>query len=281
MAMSFAATVWADGIGEDPLDSPSEQVSITTAFCNDLITQISVRRCAADNFALASAYSVEGRPLLVKDYQAVDHAIAPLGRVMVIGGTHGDEPSSVQLVFDWMTRLDQQHQGTFVWRFIPALNPDGLLADRPTRTNANGVDLNRNMSVSGNARAPYQYWERRGKPERRFPGDTPLSEPETQWLVQQIVQFKPDVIISVHAPLGMVDFDGSHQIMSPPKRFGHLHLRDLAAYPGSLGNYAGVQRGIPVVTLELHSSNRLPREQQNEQMWFDMVRWLMQSLGSR
>jgi hypothetical protein len=32
-----------------------------------------------------------------------------------------------------------------LWRFIPVLNPDGLLAKPARRMNANGVDLNRNF----------------------------------------------------------------------------------------------------------------------------------------
>lgn len=35
------------------------------------------------------------------------------------------------------------------WRFIPVLNPDGLLAPKPTRVNAGGVDLNRNFPTPG------------------------------------------------------------------------------------------------------------------------------------
>jgi murein peptide amidase A len=68
--------------------------------------------------------------------------------------------------------------------------------------------------------------------------------------------------LSLHSPLGFYDFDGlsfhledfekwlekmSKETDYPLKKFG--------VYPGSLGNYAGVERGIFTVTIELPSSD--------------------------
>ena len=69
----------------------------------------------------------------------------PLGRILVIGGIHGDEYSSVSVVFKWMDILNIHHSGLFHWHFIPLSNPDGLLQPSSQRQNARGVDLNRNF----------------------------------------------------------------------------------------------------------------------------------------
>jgi len=45
-------------------------------------------------------------------------------------------------------------------------------------------------------------------------------------------------------------------------------------YPGSLGNYAGLNKLIPVVTLELPSAGSLPAREQITLMWRDLVAWL-------
>lgn len=246
----------------------------------DRIPDLPMEACL-DGDLVASGYSVMQRPLYSKDFPPVS-GIEPNGRVLVVGGTHGDEWSSISQTYAWLALLNRRHQGQFHWRFIPVLNPDGALASPPTRTNHNNVDLNRNMSVLEGAKTPLQYWQQTGQKNRRYPGTPPLSEPESQWLATQIEAFQPDVIISLHAPLGMVDFDGSnhhHPHITPPHHLGHLALRDLRAYPGSLGNYAGVQRGIPVVTIELRDSRRMPNAKRSERLWVDVVRWLRVSLS--
>src|SRR3546814_15121339 len=93
------------------------------------------------------------------------------------------------------------------------------------------------------------YWEQRTRRDpRRYPGPSALSEPETRWLLQQSEDFQPDAIVSVHAPYGVLDYDGPDE---PPTRFGYLHMHQLGPYPGSLGNHAGVNLGLSVITPEL------------------------------
>ena len=68
-----------------------------------------------------------------------------------------------------------------------------------------------------------------------------------------------------------MDYDGPQ---TAPKKLGSLHLRRLGTYPGSLGNYAGVDLDIPVVTVELASAGSLPSSREVTRMWVDLVRWL-------
>jgi len=86
-----------------------------------------------------------------------------------------------------------------------------------------------------------------------------------------VKEFKPDVIVAVHAPYGVLDFDGPPR---PPKRLGQLYLNLLGAYPGSLGNYAGVEQNIPVITIELKHAGIMPSRNEISHIWVDMVRWL-------
>jgi protein MpaA len=60
-------------------------------------------------------------------------------------------------------------------------------------------------------------------------------------------------VVSIHAPYGVLDFDGPHD---PPLRLGRLRMDKLGVFPGSLGHYGGVQQNMPVVTIELEHALR-------------------------
>ena len=159
-----------------------------------------------------------------------------------------------------------------MWRFLPAVNPDGLLDGQAVRQNACGVDLNRNFPSQDWDTAAIEYWRNNtGENPRRYPGQEAASEPEVRWLIEQIEKFEPEVIVSVHAPYHLLDCDGPSQA---PDKIGDLYLHQLGVYPGSLGNYAGLDLGIPVVTLELPSAGIMPSLDQIETMWVDILDWL-------
>jgi hypothetical protein len=137
---------------------------------------------------------------------------------------------------------------------------------------ASGVDLNRNFPTPGWAKEAPVYWEKRTRRDpRRWPGKAALSEPESRFLDEQIKTFKPQLILSIHAPYGVLDFDGP---FTPPKRLGRLYLDQVGIFPGSLGNYGGVHLRIPVVTVELPSALRTPLDSEMRQMWLDLLRWM-------
>ena len=138
--------------------------------------------------------------------------------------------------------------------------------------NDRGVDLNRNFPTPNWHAESHKYWVQKTKRNpRRYPGPAPLSEPESQWLAAYIDDFKPDVIVSIHAPYGILDFDGPS---APPGKLGKLHLSLLGTYPGSLGNYAGKHQEIPVVTVELPYAGIMPTRSEIRNIWVDLVRWL-------
>lgn len=193
-------------------------------------------------------------------------------RVLLIGGIHGDELTAPSIVLQWMSWIESAPANNFYWKVVPVLNPDGLLAPKPQRMNANGVDLNRNFPTPGWQQEAPRYWAKNtGRDPRRFPGTAPLSEPESRWLDQEIQRFKPHVIISVHAPFGVLDLDGP---APPPRRFGRLLLNRVGVYPGSLGNYGGLHKNVPVVTIELPNALALPPNTEVRRIWQDMLTWI-------
>lgn len=237
------------------------------------LASVALSDCLHGGLHLTQAESCQGFPILIREYPPLAHR-QPQARVLVVGGTHGDELSSISIVFKWMQILNEHHSGLFHWMFIPLLNPDGLLRPDATRTNHQGVDLNRNFPSPLWREAGYQRWvEIIKRNPRYYPGPEAMSEPETKYLVRLIYAFKPHAIISVHAPLGLVDYDGPG---TPPASLGSLKLRRLGNFPGTLGNFA-TMFGVPVITIELDSATRMPTAAEISAMWRDLVRWLVAS----
>lgn len=233
---------------------------------------VSRKQCLQQRFQDTSGRSNQQRALILKEFPPVEGR-EPLGRVLIMGGIHGDEYSSVSLMFRWLEKLNRYHSGLFHWQVVPVMNPDGLLSKpKATRQNGKGVDLNRNFPTSDWQELAQKYWiEKTYENPRRYPGPNANSEPETQWFIEQIREFRPDAIVAIHAPHHLVDFDGPHK---PPVQLGKLQLRRLGTYPGSLGNYGASALNIPVVTVELASAGIMPSDTEISRMWVDLVRWL-------
>ena len=245
------------------------------AYCAQLsqaLPGIKAVDCQAQQLVPSGGRSVKGLPLLVRRVPTFAGDKGRPTRILLLGGIHGDEPTSSAIILRWMRNLGTPAARQFSWSIAPLVNPDGMLAKKKTRTNARGVDLNRNFPTHEWQRETERYWVRTtGRDPRRFPGKTPLSEPESRWLDEEIRRFQPDLIVSVHAPFGLLDFDGP--AASPPTRFGRLRYDPIGVYPGSLGNYGGGQRKVPVVTIELPHAQKMPSDAEVEKIWRDMLVW--------
>jgi len=136
--------------------------------------------------------------------------------------------------------------------------------------NARGVDVNRNFPTKDWRTDARRLWISNFKRDkRRNPGLFPNSEPESVFQVNLIKRYGPDKIISVHAPLTMIDYDGpgtviignidgnkAHELLSQmSKDADGYRIKDYPFFPGSLGNWAGKERDIPTYTLELPTSD--------------------------
>lgn len=170
-------------------------------------------------------------------------------RILVFSLIHGDEYPSGSVARSWMERLTSIEPRNH-WRVVPILNPDGL--KNKTRVNANGVDVNRNFPSNDWDKNALSYWEKHTKKDkRRYPGAKSNSEKETRCAIAHIDDFNPDLILSIHTPYGVLDFDGPK--IRPPA-FPHIPWKNLGNYPGSLGRYMWVDRSKPTLTIELHGN---------------------------
>lgn len=252
-------------------------------WCKRLVVRmpgVSNAMCLQSELLPTGVNSLQGFPLLARQIPAkkTKRNQTPL-RVLLMGGIHGDELTSVSVVFRWLQWMPTAAAQQFDWSIVPVVNPDGFLAPKAKRVNANGVDLNRNFPTPGWQQDAPRYWATRTKKDpRRFPGSAPLSEPESKWVHDEMLRFRPDVIISVHAPFGVLDFDGPAQ---PPRRFGRLLLNRVGVYPGSLGNYSGVHKNVPVITIELPNAQKMPSDAEVKRIWLDMLRWITENVESQ
>lgn len=258
---------------------PPKAVTVDRCFAiASRLPGVSLEECRTSRLVNTGATSRNGVPLQVRRIGAKsrDGGKPPI-RVLLIGGIHGDELTSSAIVFRWLRLIDAPAARGFEWSVVPILNPDGMLAHKPTRMNARGVDLNRNFPTPGWQKEAPVYWVKTTASDpRRYPGPSPLSEPETRWLNEEIDRFRPQVIVSVHAPFGVLDLDGP---APPPTRFGRLMFNRVGVYPGSLGNYSGRHRNIPVITIELPNALAMPPDAEVTRIWQDMLTWMTHSVA--
>jgi hypothetical protein len=218
-------------------------------------------------------HSVEGRPLELWSDPA-----GPNG-TLIIGGVHGDEPGSIDVVREFAPPRSNPVA------LLPLANPDGFA--RASRYNARGVDINRN--------AGFQWRADSEEP----PGRAPWSEPETRALQQFILSWRPAKIIAVHWALGEIDADGVQSTPLAEAMWNALSAAERMPYrlritepaqgerrsqqadaecPGSLGRWAGYGLVYPdhsrpaMITLELPYDASIPRAEPLPDDHFDVVR---------
>ena len=239
------------------------------------LPKVSQSECLNSAIRPTGSLSFNGFPILEKNFAADVRRKNPL-KILLLGGIHGDEQTASAVVFKWLALMHKTGTQEFQWKVAPIVNPDGLLATKPKRVNARGVDLNRNFPTPNWQQDAPRYWAKvtRSDP-RRYPGKAPISEPESRWIYDTIETYKPDVIISVHAPFGVLDLDGP---VTPPKRFGRLWYNRVGVYPGSLGNYSGLHKDIPVVTIELPNATQMPPDAEIARIWQDMQGWIRRNI---
>lgn len=261
--------------------SAGNDVQQQSEWCKRLIPRlpgITLTECVSASLLPSGGHSLQKFPILARHIPAQKKSNdKPPVRIMLLGGIHGDELTAAAIVFKWMQFMPRPIAQQFEWQIVPVVNPDGLLAPKPKRVNANGVDLNRNFPTPNWHREAPHYWASKTRSDpRRFPGKAPLSEPESLWLNNEMERFKPHLIISVHAPFGVLDFDGP---TSPPDRFGRLVLNRVGIYPGSLGNYGGLHKNTPVITIELPNAQSMPANAEVQRIWQDMLTWIYNNVS--
>ncbi len=167
---------------------------------------------------------------------------------LIIGVFHGDEPQGKFLIDKYINSNPKIENKIF----IPCLNPDGM--QRNTRTNANGVDLNRNFPTKNWGLNQGENATCNDCTTAYYGGRTPASELETKFVVNIIEKYSPSLIITLHAPYKVVNYDGPAQVQA--QKISNIIGYPIEASigyptPGSFGTYCGIERNIPTITLEL------------------------------
>jgi protein MpaA len=238
----FSALVWA----ADAPSLASECHKILKGLPGKNKDEALLAACALTK-QIPSCVSEEGFPIFHFDKAARSSEKLPK-KILVFSLIHGDEFASGSVARSWMERLTSIEPRNH-WRVVPVLNPDGL--KKGTRYNSRGVDINRNFPTSDWEQNALAYWKTKTKSDkRRFPGNAANSEKETKCALAHIDDYQPDLILSIHTPYGVLDFDGPK--ISPPK-FPEIPWKNLGNYPGSLGRYMWVDRSKPTLTIELQS----------------------------
>lgn len=175
--------------------------------------------------------------------------------LLVIGGIHGSEPAGAEVArrLAELLECDPLAAGSGIpIAILAAANPDGLV--RKTRTNAHGVDLNRNF--------PAKNW----RASRRH-GAQPASEPETRAIIKAVELTQPVCVVSIHAisgPRQCNNYDGpARELAETMSRYNGYPVAETIGYatPGSFGSWCGIDLQIPTLTLEL------PRSASGAEAW--------------
>lgn len=168
--------------------------------------------------------------------------------VLLIGGVHGDESEGYLFAERLHRELVQGSIPTpdgVTLYLVPRMNPDGCQANR--RTNHRNVDLNRNL--------PTRDWDGKFQNVRYYPGSSAGSEVESRVTVELIEKTNPAFILSLHSYENpMVNYNGeSLDVAAAMSKINGLPAKGDIGYPtpGSLGTYAGWERNIPTITLEI------------------------------
>lgn len=193
------------------------------------------------------ARSVEGRTIDAVTLKPSSVGVSPR-RVLIIGAIHGNEPEGLPAIQPLIAALRAARaEGSLPAgvRVIRDLNPDGTAA--ASRTNARGIDLNRNFPASNFAPSTDR-------------GAAPLSEPESRALAGELGGFRPDLVIVFHSIRSgpFVNFDGpaSHLaeafVAAAQRSDPRWRVEPSMGYPtpGSLGTFVGIDRGVPILTVE-------------------------------
>lgn len=171
---------------------------------------------------------------------------------LLLFGMHGSEYTPALLGFQIHAWLESNPDAVRGGRIVvaPLIDPDGLVSG--VRGNDHRVDLNRNY--------PARNWKHATGANRDWHGSSPASEAETQFVLMLLERYRPDVIVSVHAPEACVNYDGPAESLAHAMSSAcSLPVEASIGYPtpGSFGSYAGYDQGIPTITFELSSKRSL------------------------
>lgn len=223
--------------------------------------------------------SAEGRALLAARVPSSQPA-AP--RVMVAANIHGVEFVGGMVALQVLHALAEKDEQwaqlrarAEIWVF-PCLNPDGYARTwrqggcgtvKALRTNARGVDLNRNFPLpAGRRRAALPFTGSADPAAATYCGLHPLSEPETAALCALWEQQKFSASVNLHSTMGTLiparctdradyrtykSLCAAFQSAQPRWRYRRLAHRIFDAYTGEMEDFQHHRFGVWAVCVEV------------------------------
>ncbi len=205
-----------------------------------------------------AGHSVEGRPIYRFD-MGPKHAPPVLLTALI----HGIEVIGSVALFHVLRDLAATDEGRRLFSetrlvIMPVLNPDAFANNMDRigrgwpalqRTNARGVDLNRNFPhVAPIERAhPFSGSRWRGSPH--YQGPRPLSEPETQTVVQVVEAVRPQLSVGFHSFGNMLLYPWGFS-RRPNLRhaaYGHLAQAFMGSLAGTKYSFRQASQFYPTV----------------------------------
>jgi protein MpaA len=170
---------------------------------------------------LVTETRVIGHSVLGRDITAYRMG-TPGGRVvLLIGVIHGNEAKGYGVT--QLIRTMPTPAGIDLW-IIDSINPDGQAAD--TRENANGVDLNRNVSYNWN-------YIPQSEDNGQYSGEAPADQPETQALESFVAEIQPQITMFWHQDANRVSPGGARREI--PLQFAEIVGLSTASTPCTAG----------------------------------------------
>jgi protein MpaA len=173
--------------------------------------------------------------------------------ILLIGAMHGDENETTVVLSEALRRISP---GDIKNPVILSTNPDGAL--QGTRSNARGVDLNRNWPTTNWSGDPVFHKDHGGTVQdiELSSGNSPGSEAETIALLDCVHRLRPRTVISLHAPLACVEDPQATPMADWIAKQVGLPLVPDVGYPtpGSFGTWSAEQN-INIITWELPSES--------------------------
>lgn len=214
--------------------------------------------------------SVNGKD--IKGYSFGDEDA--FNKTLIIGGIHGNEPQSAKICYLYLEDIkDKSFLDDAYLLVIPKINPDGI--EKRIRTNARGVDLNRNFPSNTWAKVKF------AKGDQYYPGVKPVSEPETKIIVDLLKKYNFKKVISIHTnavvknphpPMINYDSQQGKELAYKLAYATKLIAKDDIGYstPGSLGTWVGKDLRKISITVELDSEMKSEELYEKYGMFFEM-----------
>lgn len=166
--------------------------------------------------------------------------------ILLVARFHGDEPEGEFCLRELLKEAQKSDlKSDYNIYLIPCLNPSGK--ELFTRANGHKIDLNRNYPTQN-------FTDMSFNPHtKELSSGAPASEIETKFMIETVEQYHFSKILSIHSDLHLIDYDGPARELA--LRFSQLcgyRLVDSIGYAtnGSFGTWAGVERQIPLITVE-------------------------------